>query len=341
MLLYCRSDLVRYTGCAPLLAGIILVVCINRHIVACNINSGSVIDHLLVICRHGIADTLFNTRSKCAHISGKLSIVLVYIKTVVITWFIRIIRIRVIRIHRIIRICSRCILITCKCCQIISPCVDARLAQTSQIVPCQVTALFECFDHAVGSICIIQLPTYSSLGFCTAETVGHEIVSTFCVRKTADIVAFHQLCKIYRAVIHHLMHEIIGIQISIDIQDAECMHIRFIYSKIFRANLISRLVNCFFIGISGDTDLSVCIGKQIADITGPAAHICLCQGIILVCSLVPGDIHCSEHVAEFHCLPIGNRESIKVAQTFHGSAELLILFGDKGCEVCDLRSCDE
>ena len=294
-----RLHLIRQARHFPDGAVVIIIVCVNANVAARNVSRCKIVNDLLIVPRHRHLDLLLHTGSKHRGMAGKNFIVI--------------------------------ILDLCLCCliKIVSKRIAASTAKVSIDTIRQIAAL-KCTNAFVSVVGIVNASTDIILRRSAGKSVIEEEFCAHSIRQVGGEIVFHDRAD--RRAVSDFLKDIKGIQIAVQIQDAERMCIRYIMEKILvvvRADLL-----CHLLDRTGHTGIGRKL-EQVTDVTGPAAEV---SGTLVAC--VVGHVHCTEHMRKIDRIPVGKLKFIQAAQTTRSCRIGSILFGDIARKVRILRSAE-
>ena len=324
-----RRHLVGDTGHRPAERRIICVIVrVDVHIVAGDIDRGNVIDDLLIVLCQRVVDRLRhagNDRRRIRREHGIVSIIRVRLR----------IRLRV-RIDRVgaVRVAGQIE-------QIVRKGIAARLAERLIVGKVgQRIRAFQRTDQRVAGVRFQHLAPDTVLGDHAAQTVDQEIRRAAFIRKTSRKVILSERAEASAEI--HLRCEIKRIHIAIEVGIGKRMidlieravgHAEVSCPDVGRKNVHIRLR-----GVHSVRNVHV-LGAvhQVGDIAGPAAHVGagLYGGFRHALHLrVVRHIHRTEHMAEVSRIAVGQCKVLDVLQRRRRGSVRCVLLGNisrKGC----------
>ena len=252
--------LISHAGHAPRRCVVVLVVCINLHIVASDIHCCRVIDDLFVVRRQGVRDVLLHTGSKGRILAGEDGII------------------------GVARLTAN--LVTCQLPEVVGKGVAAGGAQVAEIR--QAAVSLQQGNCGISRICRVNRRTKGALCLAVRKAVLSEVGRTVRVRQRAGEIALHQ--RTDRLAAGQLGDEVVGVHIAAEVHDAEGRVLIIINAKVVVQNFLGHGFHF------GGGQLAVGVLHQINDVTGPAAIVQCGYGL----AVIVGQIHRGEHVRELH-----------------------------------------
>ena len=229
--------LIRHTGHLPRGAVIIVIVCVNIHIIAGDVCRRDIINDLLIILRQSHLDLLRDAGSQRRYRTGE------YFE---------------------VRICH---LAACRLVQVIRKGIAAGLTQVGVYAVGNIGALQRA-DTLVGAIGIIDSLADILFRRYAVKAVFQEKLDPDRVRQILGIVVLHDGADGGAAV--QLLQNIERVQIAVQVQNAKGVRVRRVIEEVLvvaGANLLSHFLHC-----AGHSAVGGQL-HQIADIAGPAAQI--------------------------------------------------------------------
>ena len=330
-----RRHLVGDTGHRPAERRIICVIVrVDVHIVAGDIDRGNVIDDLLIVLCQRVVDRLRhagNDRRRIRREHGIVSIIRVGFRIGL--------RVRIDRVGAV-RVASQNE-------QIVRKGIAARLAERLIVGKVgQRIRAFQRTDQGIPGISAQDLAPDTILGDHAAQAVGQEIRRAAFIRKTSRKVILSERAEASAAI--HLRCEIERIHIAIEVGIAKRMtdlieravgHAEVSCPDVGRKNVHIRLR-----GVHSVRNVHV-LGAvhQVGDIAGPAAHVGagLYGGFRHALHLrVVRHIHRTEHMAEVSRIAVGQRKVLDVLQRRRRGSVRCVLFGNIGRKGCVFLATD-
>ena len=189
-----RCHLVSHTGHTPGGGVVVLVVGVNLHVVAVDVNRRSIVDNLLIIRRQRIGDVLLHTGSKGRILAGEDGII------------------------GVARLTAN--LVTCQLPKVVGKGVAAGGAQVAEIR--QAAVSLQQGNCVISRICRVNRRTKGALCLAVRKTVLSEVGRTVSVRQRTGKVALHQ--RTDGLVAGQVGDEIVGIQITAEIIQVKGIH---------------------------------------------------------------------------------------------------------------------
>ena len=334
-----RRHLVGDTGHRPAERRIICVIVrVDVHIVAGDIDRGNVIDDLLIVLCQRVVDRLRhagNDRRRIRREHGIVSIIRVRLRIGLrIGLRVRIDRVGAVRVAGQIE-------------QIVRKGIAARLAERLIVGKVgQRIRAFQRTDQGIPGISAQDLAPDTILGDHAAQAVGQEIRRAAFIRKTSRKVILSERAEASAAI--HLRCEIERIHIAIEVGIAKRMtdlieravgHAEVSCPDVGRKNFHIRLR-----GVHSVRNVHV-LGAvhQVGDIAGPAAHVGagLYGGFRHALHLrVVRHIHRTEHMAEVSRIAVGQRKVLDVLQRRRRGSVRCVLLGNIGRKGCVFLAAD-
>ena len=330
-----RRHLVGDTGHRPAERRIICVIVrVDVHIVAGDIDRGNVIDDLLIVLCQRVVDRLRhagNDRRRIRREHGIVSIIRVGFR---IGLRVRIDRVGAVRVAGQIE-------------QIVRKGIAARLAERLIVGKVgQRIRAFQRTDQGIPGISAQDLAPDTVLGDHPAEAVGQEIRRAAFIRKTSRKVILSERAEASTEI--HLRGEIERIHIAIEVGIGKRMidlieravgHAEVSCPDVGRKNVHIRLR-----GVYSVRNVHV-LGAvhQVGDIAGPAAHVGagLYGGFRHALHLrVVRHIHRTEHMAEVSRIAVGQRKVLDVLQRRRRGSVRCVLLGNIGRKGCVFLAAD-
>ena len=330
-----RRHLVGDTGHRPAERRIICVIVrVDVHIVAGDIDRGNVIDDLLIVLCQRVVDRLRhagNDRRRIRREHGIVSIIRVGFRIGV---RVRIDRVGTVRVAGQIE-------------QIVRKGIAARLAQRLIVGKVgQRIRAFQRTDQGIPGISAQNLAPDAFLCDHPAEAVGQEIRRAAFIRKTSRKVILSERAEASAEI--HLRGEIERIHIAIEVGIGKRMidlieravgHAEVSCPDVGRKNVHIRLR-----GVHSVRNVHV-LGAvhQVGDIAGPAAHVGagLYGGFRHALHLrVVRHIHRTEHMAEVSRIAVGQRKVLDVLQRRRRGSVRCVLLGNIGRKGCVFLAAD-
>ena len=330
------GDLVGHAGHAPGAAVVFIVVGIDAQILAGDVHRGGIEHHLLLVDGRGrVPDVLLHAGRERACGLGKHGIEFVR-REIRIRRRLRCRgrgrrRRRIRRLGRLRIVRADGALVTGQIRQIVREGIDAGRAQIGIGVAAETAGALERRDHVILGIGLEELCAHTVMRLGAARAVGHKVIRARRVRQVRGEPRLHQIAEPLRGILLHLVHEMVGVQVAVEIHRAEGVRAGIVHTEVGGADRGRRGLEI------GQIDLAVGIFHQVAHVAGPAAHIRLHHGIGAV-ALVPGDVHRAEHVLEFQRLAVRNGDVLQIAQRGGRGAVGLVLLRHEGGEAGVLRS---
>ena len=334
-----RRHLVGDTGHRPAERRIICVIVrVDVHIVAGDIDRGNVIDDLLIVLCQRVVDRLRhagNDRRRIRREHGIVSIIRVRLRIGLrIGLRVRIDRVGAVRVAGQIE-------------QIVRKGIAARLAERLIVGKVgQRIRAFQRTDQRVAGVRFQHLAPDAFLCDHPAEAVGQEIRRAAFIRKTSREVILSERAEASAAI--HLRCEIERIHIAIEVGIAKRMtdlieravgHAEVSCPEVGRKNVHIRLR-----GVHSVRNVHV-LGAvhQVGDIAGPAAHVGagLYGGFRHALHLrVVRHIHRTEHMAEVSRIAVGQCKVLDVLQRRRRGSVRCVLLGNIGRKGCVFLAAD-
>ena len=330
-----RRHLVGDTGHRPAERRIICVIVrVDVHIVAGDIDRGNVIDDLLIVLCQRVVDRLRhagNDRRRIRREHGIVSIIRVGFRIGV---RVRIDRVGAVRVAGQIE-------------QIVRKGIAARLAERLIVGKVgQRIRAFQRTDQGIPGISAQDLAPDTVLGDHPAEAVGQEIRRAAFIRKTSRKVILSERAEASAEI--HLRGEIERIHIAIEVGIGKRMidlieravgHAEVSCPDVGRKNVHIRLR-----GVHSVRNVHV-LGAvhQVGDIAGPAAHVGagLYGGFRHALHLrVVRHIHRTEHMAEVSRIAVGQCKVLDVLQRRRRGSVRCVLLGNIGRKGCVFLAAD-
>ena len=330
-----RRHLVGDTGHRPAERRIICVIVrVDVHIVAGDIDRGNVIDDLLIVLCQRVVDRLRhagNDRRRIRREHGIVSIIRVGFRIGV---RVRIDRVGTVRVAGQIE-------------QIVRKGIAARLAERLIVGKVgQRIRAFQRTDQGIPGISAQNLAPDTVLGDHAAQTVGQEVGSTACICKPCGEVVLSERAEASAEI--HLRGEIERIHIAIEVGIGKRMidlieravgHAEVSCPDVGRKNVHIRLR-----GVHSVRNVHV-LGAvhQVGDIAGPAAHVGagLSGGFRHALHLrVVRHIHRTEHMAEVSRIAVGQRKVLDVLQRRRRGSVRCVPLGNIGRKGCVFLAAD-
>ena len=330
-----RRHLVGDTGHRPAERRIICVIVrVDVHIVAGDIDRGNVIDDLLIVLCQRVVDRLRhagNDRRRIRREHGIVSIIRVGFRIGV---RVRIDRVGTVRVAGQIE-------------QIVRKGIAARLAERLIVGKVgQRIRAFQRTDQGIPGISAQNLAPDTVLGDHAAQTVGQEVGSTACICKPCGEVVLSERAEASAEI--HLRGEIERIHIAIEVGIGKRMidlieravgHAEISCPDVGRKNVHIRLR-----GVHSVRNVHV-LGAvhQVGDIAGPAAHVGagLYGGFRHALHLrVVRHIHRTEHMAEVSRIAVGQRKVLDVLQRRRRGSVRCVPLGNIGRKGCVFLAAD-
>ena len=330
-----RRHLVGDTGHRPAERRIICVIVrVDVHIVAGDIDRGNVIDDLLIVLCQRVVDRLRhagNDRRRIRREHGIVSIIRVGFR---IGLRVRIDRVGAVRVAGQIE-------------QIVRKGIAARLAERLIVGKVgQRIRAFQRTDQGIPGISAQDLAPDTVLGDHAAQTVDQEIRRAAFIRKTSRKVILSERAEASAEI--HLRCEIERIHIAIEVGIGKRMidlieravgHAEVSCPDVGRKNVHIRLRGVHFV-----RNVHV-LGAvhQVGDIAGPAAHVGagLYGGFRHALHLrVVRHIHRTEHMAEVSRIAVGQRKVLDVLQRRRRGSVRCVLLGNIGRKGCVFLAAD-
>ena len=330
-----RRHLVGDTGHRPAERRIICVIVrVDVHIVAGDIDRGNVIDDLLIVLCQRVVDRLRhagNDRRRIRREHGIVSIIRVGFR---IGLRVRIDRVGAVRVAGQLE-------------QIVRKGIAARLAERLIVGKVgQRIRAFQRTDQRVAGVRFQHLAPDAFLCDHPAEAVGQEIRRAAFIRKTSRKVILSERAEASAEI--HLRGEIERIHIAIEVGIGKRMidlieravgHAEVSCPDVGRKNVHIRLR-----GVYSVRNVHV-LGAvhQVGDIAGPAAHVGagLYGGFRHALHLrVVRHIHRTEHMAEVSRIAVGQRKVLDVLQRRRRGSVRCVLLGNIGRKGCVFLAAD-
>ena len=298
--------LVLHPGHAPGRADIILIVGVNSHIAAGHVRRGNVVYQCLSVLCCGAAQSLGNARSQRGGLAG---------------------------IHAVIVVAGSVGDHARQLIQIVGKGIAAGCAQIVDIR--QPAAGLQSRNSRVALISAEHRRPDLLLGAGAGETAAQQELRPEPIRQAAaEIVAHHRADRLAAG---EAAHDVIGVQIAVQVQDAEAMHIVVLRGIVISQVLAvgAQLIGHILHGGGGDGAMLLGIVDQVADIAAPAAKVAVGQGGSGIgLHGVIGNVHAAEHMDKIHLIPVGQGELLQAAQRLSGGAVGGILTGHVIGKVC-------
>ena len=290
---------------APRCAHIVLVVGIDSHVTAGHVRRRNVIHQRLAVCGRGAAQRLGNAGRQRGGLAGIHGIVLV---------------------AGLVGDGAR------QRIQVVGKGIAAGRAQVVQIR--QSAAAFQRGNGGVALVSGQHGGAKLLLGAGAGETAAQQEVRAELIRQAAVEIVGHDGADGLAA--RQVLHDVISVQITVQIQHAEAVHIvilgRIVVAQVLAvgAQLIGHLLH------GGGRDGAVLLGivHEVTDVAAPAAKVSVGHGGGSVCLHgVIGDIHAAEHVHKVHLVAVGQGEFLQAAQRGSAGAIGRILLRHIGSEI--------
>ena len=330
-----RRHLVGDTGHRPAERRIICVIVrVDVHIVAGDIDRGNVIDDLLIVLCQRVVDRLRhagNDRRRIRREHGIVSIIRVGFR---IGLRVRIDRVGAVRVAGQIE-------------QIVRKGIAARLAERLIVGKVgQRIRAFQRTDQRVAGVRFQHLAPDAFLCDHPAEAVGQEIRRAAFIRKTSRKVILSERAEASAEI--HLRGEIERIHIAIEVGIGKRM-IDLIeravgHAEVSCPDVVRKNVHIRLRGVHSVRNVHV-LGAvhQVGDIAGPAAHVGagLYGGFRHALHLrVVRHIHRTEHMAEVSRIAVGQRKVLDVLQRRRRGSVRCVLLGNIGRKGCVFLAAD-
>ena len=330
-----RRHLVGDTGHRPAERRIICVIVrVDVHIVAGDIDRGNVIDDLLIVLCQRVVDRLRhagNDRRRIRREHGIVSIIRVGFR---IGLRVRIDRVGAVRVAGQIE-------------QIVRKGIAARLAERLIVGKVgQRIRAFQRTDQGIPGISAQDLAPDTVLGDHAAQTVDQEIRRAAFIRKTSRKVILSERAEASAEI--HLRCEIERIHIAIEVGIGKRM-IDLIeravgHAEVSCPDVVRKNVHIRLRGVHSVRNVHV-LGAvhQVGDIAGPAAHVGagLYGGFRHALHLrVVRHIHRTEHMAEVSRIAVGQRKVLDVLQRRRRGSVRCVPLGNIGRKGCVFLAAD-
>ena len=269
--------LILHASHTPRCTDVVLIVGVNINVATSHIRRGDIVNQRFPVSGRGTAQCLGNTGSQRGGLAG---------------------------IHAVIVVAGLVGDNSRQLIQIVGKCIAAGNAQIPDIR--QSAAGFQRGDSRIASIGVEHRRTDLLFSADTGETVSHQKFRAELICEVAIKVTVHD-CADCLAV-RKIAHNVVGIQIAIQIQNTKAMDI-IILGRIVIAQVLSvgaQLV-CHILHSGGcKGTVLLCVINKIANVAPPAAKVTIdrrgrCVGL----HGVVGDVHTAEHMHKVHLVPIG------------------------------------